>query len=401
LIAKPENIVVQKYGGTSVGTIERIKHVAHHIANTTKSGKKVIAVISAMGDQTDELLSMAHSVSRNPPKRELDMLLTSGERIATALVSIGVNENGVKATSFTGSQCGIITDTIHGNARVKKILGHRIAEVLELGHVAVVAGFQGVSEQTKEITTLGRGGTDLSAIALATHFRAERCQLYKDVTAVMTGDPRIVSNPIPIARLSWGSMTELAWHGAGIIHPRGAHLARKFQLPIEIRSSFELNKEGTLIMGNEALEEVVIAGVTHKSNMTICAISTQTKKAQDLLASICAFLWERGESPLISSISSLQAQNNATITIAFAKQFVDEVKTKFETEFGTFHQKNCASVSIVGSGFWQSPEIQKKILPFTTDAIIVDIKNNSITMCVEDNSINQMIQGLHSALVIQ
>ena len=257
-------LVIQKYGGTSVGSIERIKHVADHIARTVRGGDQVVAVISAMGDQTDELLAMAHAISPRPPRRELDMLLTAGERISMALVSIALNELGQKAVSLTGSQSGIMTDTVHGNARISRIGAFRLQENLVSGHVVIVAGFQGVSADTKEITTLGRGGSDLSAIALAASLGARSCQLYKDVDGVCSADPRVVTEAKVLSAISWDSMTVMAWSGASVLHPRGAHLAAKYNIPVEIRSSFHLDRKGTLVKGRVWSESLLMPSLTRK-----------------------------------------------------------------------------------------------------------------------------------------
>src|SRR4051795_12118567 len=202
-------LVVQKYGGTSVGDPDRIKAVADHIARTARAGNSVIVTVSAMGKTTDDLLRLAHDVAGDPGGRELDMLLTAGERISIALVAMAVNDLGVSARSFTGSQAGIVTDTEHGNAKIVEIKGDRIREALDAGHVAIVAGFQGVST-AKEIVTLGRGASDLTAVALAARFGAEACEIYTDVEGVYTADPRIAPSARKLSRITIEEMLELA-----------------------------------------------------------------------------------------------------------------------------------------------------------------------------------------------
>src|SRR5438094_1768113 len=213
-------IVVQKYGGSSVSDAERIKRVAERIVATRKAGKDVCVVVSAMGDTTDELLDLAQQVSPLPPGRELDMLLTAGERISMALLAMAIQNLGMSARSFTGSQAGVITDSVHGKARIIDVTPGRISEALAAGHIAIVAGFQGVSQDTKDITTLGRGGSDTTAVALAAALDAKVCEIYTDVDGVFTADPRIVKNARHIKQITYEEMLELAACGAKVLHLR-------------------------------------------------------------------------------------------------------------------------------------------------------------------------------------
>lgn len=256
--------LVQKFGGTSVGTPERIQSVAQRIARASAQGHRLAVVVSAMGHTTDELLSLARQVSVQPHPREEDMLLTAGERISMALLSMALRDQGVSAMSFTGSQTGIITDASHRRARIKRILGDRVRAALDGGQVAIVAGFQGVSE-TKDITTLGRGGSDTTAVALAVALGAEVCEIYTDVDGVYSADPRKVPGARKWDHLPYDLMLELAYRGAGVLHPRSVELAKKFKLPVHVRSS--LNEDlGTLIgpAGPErgkSMEEFKFVGV--------------------------------------------------------------------------------------------------------------------------------------------
>lgn len=243
-------LVVQKYGGTSVATIERIKAVAEHVHATVRSGAQAVVVVSAMGQQTDELLDLALQISKNPPRRELDMLLTVGERISMSLLSIALHQRGVPSVSLTGSQSGILTDEVHGNARIQTVLGDRIKAGLSRQNVIIVAGFQGMSAQSKEITTLGRGGSDLTAVALAHALKADSCEIYKDVDGVFSADPRDVPSAKLIRNLSWDEMSDLCWGGSSVIHARALFLAQKFQIPIEVRSSFNLDRPGRRYLGD-------------------------------------------------------------------------------------------------------------------------------------------------------
>ena len=392
-------LIVQKYGGTSVGTIDRIKHVAAHIAHTVQSGDQVVAVISAMGDQTDELLAMAHAISANPPRRELDMLLTSGERIAMALVTIALHELGQKAVSLTGSQSGIITDTVHGNARISRIGPVRIQENLAAGQVVIVAGFQGVSAETKEITTLGRGGSDLSAIALAAALGAKSVQLFKDVDGVCTADPRVVPDAKMIPFLDWSSMTEMAWAGASVLHPRGAHLAAKFNLPVEIRSSFNLGSQGTVIKGEVSVETSVVQGVTHKKGMAIIK-GTLGEHSQESLQRLREWLWSQGESPQIqtqfASMGRLEFCWSVPQGLAVEATKVLSQGSHISSEI---HIEECGLVTIVGSGFWQSPETLGLISKAVPYARLIDVKNPSVTIAVPVNHLDEAVRDLHKALI--
>jgi aspartate kinase len=266
----PSRLIVQKFGGTSVGSPERIRSVAKRIANAKANGAQLVVVVSAMGHTTDELIDLAHQVSVRPSLREMDMLLTAGERISMALLSMALEDLGIPAVSFTGSQSGIITDKSHRRARIKRILGDRIRSAIGEERVAIVAGFQGVSE-TKEITTLGRGGSDTTAVALAAALKADCCEIYTDVDGVYSADPRVV----PDAKL-WKSiphdlMVELAWRGAGVLHPRSIELAEQFGVKVRLASSLN-ESEGTMVEKTDGMEDFQIAGVTSDSGKQLLVV---------------------------------------------------------------------------------------------------------------------------------
>ena len=269
-------LVVQKYGGSSVGDAEKIKHVARRIIDTQNAGNQVCVVVSAMGDTTDELLDLANQVSSNPEGRELDMLLTAGERISMALLSIAINDLGAKSLSFTGSQAGIITDEVHGNARIAEVTPDRVAEALEAGNIAIVAGFQGFNRDSKDITTLGRGGSDTTAVALAAALNADVCEIYSDVDGVYTADPRLVPTAQKLDFIDVESMLELAAAGAKILHIRAVEFARRHKVDLRVRSTFS-NDPGTVVLSDEEsiknMEESVVSGVaTDKSQAKITVI---------------------------------------------------------------------------------------------------------------------------------
>ena len=269
------SLIVQKFGGSSVADAEGVKRVARRVVDTQKAGNDVVVVVSAMGDTTDELLDLAAEVTSNvTPSRELDMLLTAGERISTAILSMAINDLGAKAQSFTGSQAGMITDGVHGSARLVEVNPERIRESIEAGNIAIVAGFQGMNRQSGDITTLGRGGSDTTAVALAAALNADVCEIYSDVDGVFTADPRIVPTAHKLDTITSEEMLEMAANGAKILHLRSVEYARRFNLKLHVRSSFS-NLEGTIVIPEESaeltpthlkeipLEQPLISGVAH------------------------------------------------------------------------------------------------------------------------------------------
>ncbi len=254
-------IVVQKYGGTSVDGVDRLRVVADRVVEARDAGNDVIVVVSAMGQTTDDLARMAKDIAPEPDPREMDMLLTAGERIAMALLGIAINARGCRAASYTGSQAGIITDTAHGQAKIIEIRPRRILEALEAGNVVIIAGFQGLSS-AYEITTLGRGGSDLTAVAMASAVGAEVCEIYTDVGGVMTADPRIVPEARLIERIGYDDMLELAAAGAKVLQSRSVELARRSGLRLHVRSSFDDEAPGTWVQEvDDDMEDVLISGV--------------------------------------------------------------------------------------------------------------------------------------------
>ena len=254
-------IIVQKYGGTSVGSVERIQAVADRVVHAREEGNDVVVVVSAMGETTDDLLAMAHTIAPIPEPRELDMLLTSGERIAMALLGIAINARGCRAASYTGSQAGIMTDTRHGAAKIVEIRPARIIEAVQAGNVVIIAGFQGLSTSSLEITTLGRGGSDTTAVAMAAALDAGVCEIYTDVTGVFTTDPRLEPKARKIDRISYEEMLELAAAGARVLHSRSVEYARRHGVRLHVRSAFD-DVPGTWVQEvDEAMEGVLISGV--------------------------------------------------------------------------------------------------------------------------------------------
>jgi aspartate kinase len=282
-------LVVQKYGGSSVADATSIKRVATRIVEAKKAGHDVCVVVSAMGDTTDELIDLAEQVSPMPPGRELDMLLTAGERISMALLAMAITDLGVEARSFTGSQAGVITTSSHGKARIINITPGRIQGALDEGAVAIVAGFQGVSPDTKDITTLGRGGSDTTAVALAAALDAEVCEIYTDVDGVFSADPRIVPSARRLPFITYEEMLEFAAAGAKVLHLRCVEYARRYALPIHVRSSFS-QREGTWVVADpsvvptskgEAVEQPIISGVAHdRSEAKVTVVGVPDKPGE-------------------------------------------------------------------------------------------------------------------------
>jgi len=273
-MSKIRRLIVQKYGGTSVADTNRIKEVAKRVVAQKKRGYKMVVVVSALGDTTDELISLAHKITEHPSEREMDMLISTGEQMSVALLAMAIHKLGYEAISFTGTQVGIITDASHTMAKILEINTKRIEEELNKGKVVIVAGFQGVSI-TQDITTLGRGGSNLTAVALAKALGAKVCEMYTDVEGVYTADPRVVRQARKLPRISYEEMLELASAGAQVLQPRSVEVAKKFNVPIHVRSSFS-KKEGTIISKEvKAMEEIMVSGVTvnkKEAKITICDV---------------------------------------------------------------------------------------------------------------------------------
>ena len=291
-------LIVQKYGGSSVADAEGMKRVAARIVASKKAGNQVVVVVSAMGDTTDELIELANAVTPIPQGRELDMLLTAGERISMALLAMAINNLGFEARSFTGSQAGVITNSVHGKARIIDVTPGRIQEAIDEGAIAIVAGFQGISQDTKDITTLGRGGSDTTAVALAAALEADVCEIYTDVDGVFSADPRVVPAARKLKTVTYEEMLELAAAGAKVLHLRCVEYARRYDLPIHVRSSFSPN-EGTWVVANHPegyslgkgtnMEQAIISGVAHdksEAKITIVGVPDRTGVAARIFQAI-------------------------------------------------------------------------------------------------------------------
>ena len=319
-------LVVQKYGGSSVADAACVKRVAQRIVETKKNGYDVVVVVSAMGDSTDELIELAEQVSPHPPARELDMLLTAGERISMAVLAMAISDLGVEARSFTGSQAGVITDAVHGRARIIDVTPGRIRSALDEGAVAIVAGFQGVSQDTKDITTLGRGGSDTTAVALAAALDAEVCEIYTDVDGVFSADPRIVPAARRLDTITYEEMLEMAASGAKVLHLRCVEYARRFDLPIHVRSSFS-HREGTWVVSEASIDNRVRRNVRHDVRQDVRQDVRPDGSRDDRQSE-----GEVVEQPIISGVA--HDRSEAKVTVVGVPDRPGEAAAIFETVAG-------------------------------------------------------------------
>jgi aspartate kinase len=352
-------LVVQKFGGTSVGSIERIKHVAGIIDRSKGKTGSVVVVVSAMGRQTDELLRLARRISPRPPERELDMLLTTGERQTMALLSMALQARGLDAVSFTGSQVGIITDNSHSDARIVEIRGERLRAALERGRIPIVAGFQGVSPQ-REITTLGRGGSDTTAVALAAHLGADRCEIYTDVPGVFAEDPRQFPGVRLLPRISYTEMLELARSGAQVLHPRACALAAKYRVGLKVLSSFRPGK-GTLIEPATGLEKAFVRAITHSEDLCRLSLIRVPRVPRCLAQGVTQLA--KARIPLVFFAHGVPTDDRFDLSYIVpeteclrAETLMAEVKTRVRAE-RLVVQKGLSSVSVVGPGVGSDVDI--------------------------------------------
>ncbi len=404
-------IVVQKYGGSSLADAESIKRVARRIAETRKGGNEVVVAVSAMGDTTDELLDLAQEVSPVPPPRELDMLMTAGERISMALVAMAISDLGYSARSFTGSQAGVITDSVHGKAKIIDVTPGRITEALGKGHIVIVAGFQGVSQDTKEITTLGRGGTDTTAVALAAALSAEVCEIYTDVDGVFTADPRIVPSARKIDRISNEEMLELAAAGSKVLHLRSVEYARRFGIPIHVRSSFS-QKEGTTVTDQpgpqgDLVEEPIIAGVAHdrsEAKVTVVGVPDKTGMAAQIFEAVSL-----AQINLDMIVQNVSATETGLTDISFTLPKTDGTaavsalqRIQGEVGFSAIqYDDQIGKLSLVGAGMRSNPGVSATFFKALADAgVNVEMISTSeirISVITRDDVLDDAVRAVHTA----
>ena len=402
-------LVVQKYGGSSVSTAERIRRVAERIVETKKAGNDVVVVVSAMGDTTDEILDLAQQVCPAPPAREMDMLLTSGERISNSLVAMAIHSLGAEARSFTGSQAGVITTGSHGKAKIIDVTPGRVRAALDEGSIVLVAGFQGVSQDSKDITTLGRGGSDTTAVALAAALNADVCEIYTDVDGVFSADPRIVKDAQRLEKVSFEEMLELAACGAKVLMLRCVEYARRYNVPVHVRSSYT-TKPGTIVSGSMEdipVEEALITGVAHdrsEAKITVVGIPDTPGYAAKVFRAVADA--EINIDMVLQNISKVET-GKTDITFTCPKSDgprAVELLTKQQGDIGftqVLFDDHIGKVSLVGAGMKSHPGVTAKFCEALADAgINIDLISTSeirISVLVDDNELDDAVRALHAA----
>ncbi|MEU4618416.1 aspartate kinase [Actinoplanes sp. NPDC023801] len=401
-------LVVQKYGGSSVANAERIKRVAERIVAARKAGDDVVVVVSAMGDTTDELLDLANQVSPLPPGRELDMLLTAGERISMALLAMAIHNLGYEARSYTGSQAGVLTTSVHGKARIIDVTPGRLRTALDEGAIAIVAGFQGVSQDTKDITTLGRGGSDTTAVALAAALHADVCEIYTDVDGVFTADPRIVPDAKHIKKITYEEMLDLAAGGAKVLMLRCVEYARRFNVPIHVRSSYS-NKEGTLVTGSMEdpdVENALITGVAHErsdAKITIVGVPDEPGAAGRIFETVA-----KAEINIDMIVQNVSTEGTGRTDISFtlpkadgqtAMNALDKIKDQVKFK-GLLFDDHIGKVSLVGAGMRSHPGVAAEFFA-TIGAAGVNIEMIStseirVSVVCRDTDLDTAVRAVHA-----
>ena len=413
------SLIVQKFGGSSVADAEGVKRVARRVVDTQKAGNDVVVVVSAMGDTTDELLDLAAEVTSNvTPSRELDMLLTAGERISTAILSMAINDLGAKAQSFTGSQAGMITDGVHGSARLVEVNPERIRESIEAGNIAIVAGFQGMNRQSGDITTLGRGGSDTTAVALAAALNADVCEIYSDVDGVFTADPRIVPTAHKLDTITSEEMLEMAANGAKILHLRSVEYARRFNLKLHVRSSFS-NLEGTIVVPEESaeltpthlkeipLEQPLISGVAHdrtRAKITVVGVPDVPGSAAKVFGLI-----NEAKVNLDMIVQNVPTDRPGVTDISFTLD-QDQGPTALEAleaakaELGfqeVIYNESVGKLSLVGAGMKTSPGVSFTFFDALSSAgVNIDMISTSeirISVITELSKLDEAVRAVHTA----
>ena len=403
-------LIVQKFGGSSVADAEGMKRVAARIVATKKAGHQVVVVVSAMGDTTDELIDLANAVTPIPQGRELDMLLTAGERISMAILAMAINNLGFEALSFTGSQAGVITDSVHGKARIIDVTPGRIREAIDSGAIAIVAGFQGISQDTKDITTLGRGGSDTTAVALAAALDADVCEIYTDVDGVFSADPRVVPGARKLTTVTYEEMLELAGAGAKVLHLRCVEYARRYNLPIHVRSSFSTN-EGTWVVENHpdggTMEQAIISGVAHdksEAKVTIVGVPDRTGIAARIFQAIADN--DINVDMIVQNVSAAATGlTDISFTVPKAEgQKATGVLQRIQGEVGfasLIYDDTIGKLSLVGAGMRSHPGVTATFFASMADAgVNIEMISTSeirISIIVKEADLERAAKAAHTA----
>ncbi|MHB8510664.1 MAG: aspartate kinase [Actinomycetota bacterium] len=396
------SLIVQKFGGTSVGSAERIKAVAENICSTRRLGNDVVVVVSAMGETTDELISLAGQVSKRPNPREMDMLLTAGERISMALLAMAINELGVEAASFTGSQAGIITDTAHGRAKIVDVRADRIREAIDNGKVAIVAGFQGVST-TSDVTTLGRGGSDTTAVALAAALKADACEIFTDVDGVYTADPRIVSDARLLHVVSYEEMLEMSATGARVLMLRSVEFARNYNVPLRVRSSFSYAAGTWVKEEDERMENAIISGVTHDVSEGKLTLQ-HVPDIPGIAAKVFRTLAENGINvDMIVQNVSTAGVTDISFTISRddgerAQQTIRDLVPEVHAE-GLSYDDGIAKISLIGAGMKTHPGVAADMFAALADAQVniemISTSSIRISCVIREGDVVAAVRAVH------
>jgi len=403
-------LVVQKYGGSSVADAEGIKRVAKRIVEAKKNGNQVVVVVSAMGDTTDELIDLAEQVSPMPAGREFDMLLTAGERISMALLAMAIKNLGHEAQSFTGSQAGVITDSVHNKARIIDVTPGRIRTALDEGNIAIVAGFQGVSADKKDITTLGRGGSDTTAVALAAALDAEVCEIYTDVDGVFTADPRVVKKARKIDWISFEDMLELAASGSKVLLHRCVEYARRYNIPIHVRSSFS-GLQGTWVssepIGDKKVEQAIISGVAHdtsEAKITVVGVPDKPGEAAAIFRTIAD-----AEINIDMVVQNVSAAATGLTDISFTlpktegRKAIDALeKSRGGIGFDSLrYDDQIGKISLVGAGMKTNPGVTAAFFEALSDAgVNIELISTSeirISVVTRKDDVPEAVRAVHSA----
>ncbi len=403
------SLVVQKYGGSSVADAERIKRVAERIVATKRDGHDVAVVVSAMGDTTDELIDLAEQIVPVPEGREFDMLLTAGERISMALLAMAINSLGYKAESFTGSQAGVLTTSVHGKARIVDVTPGRIENSIAQGNIAIVAGFQGFSKETMNITTLGRGGSDTTAVAIAAALKADVCEIYTDVDGVYTADPRIVPNARRLEQVTFEEMLELAACGAKILHLRSVEYARRYGMPIHVRSSFSA-KSGTTVSGSMEdlpVEQAIISGVAHdRSEVKVTVVNVPDKPGQ--AAAIFREL-ANAEINIDMIVQNVSTGGTGRTDVSFTLPATDGTTAltslkRIQDEVGfsdLLYDDHVGKLSLVGAGMRSHPGVSARFFTALSEAGInmemISTSEIRISVVVRDTDLDEAVRVVHDA----
>ncbi len=401
------DIVVQKYGGTSVGDVEKMKNVARRIASVRDEGKQVVAVVSAMGKTTDELVSLARQMHQNPPRREMDLLLSVGEQISIALLSMALHDLGYPAISLLGHQAGILTDGNFANAHIQRVERQRILKHLQEGKIVLVAGFQGASSDG-EITTLGRGGSDLTAVALAAILNATRCEIFTDVDGIFTSDPRHTPKARLLPFISYSEMLELASEGAQVMQTRAVEVARKYKVPLIIRNSFKQNS-GTWIIGDETLEQVVITGIAFDKQVAQIRLNDYSKDSRNFLSIFGKLAEENINIKII--VQGASANGNKTISFLVSDEQLEQVKSVLDElqarrkNFFYEVDTDVAKVAVVGSGIASTPGTAYRVFQalLENDIPIYSISTSEIKIgcVVPEDKAEEAVTVLHDTFGLE